>query len=57
MVIDVPADSISCDDSRVALEQAGVPDYTIWLGAFNDPRFAHDGSVEVLLLCLTNHGG
>ena len=34
---------------RVALEQAGVPNYKIRQGAFNDPQFTHDGGVEVLL--------
>jgi hypothetical protein len=34
---------------RTALMQAGVPDYKIRRGAFNDPLFVRDGRVEVLL--------
>jgi len=34
---------------RTALMQAGVPDYKIRRGAFNDPQFVRNGRVEVLL--------
>jgi hypothetical protein len=34
---------------RAALMQAGVQDYRIRRGAFNDPQFRHDGRVEILI--------